>query len=103
MSKYDYLRTKGMWGAKSPDNEKIVAMAAALTNFKGKLEFDDKLAAIKKGLLEQPADEGSSYCQVTGHWQGCKCFLEITPHLYGLGEPLKVSQSKIIASSSSGS
>jgi hypothetical protein len=26
MSKYDYLRTKGMWGAKSPEDEKIVAI-----------------------------------------------------------------------------
>ncbi len=49
MSKYDYLRTKGMWGAKSPNDEKIVAMAAALTELKGKLKLDDKLAAIKKG------------------------------------------------------
>ncbi len=49
MSKYDYLRTKGMWGAKSLDNENIVAMSAALTELKGKLKLDDKLAAIKKG------------------------------------------------------
>jgi hypothetical protein len=38
-----------MWGAKSPNNEKIVAMATALTKLKGKLKLDDKLAAIKKG------------------------------------------------------
>jgi hypothetical protein len=49
MRKYDYLHTKGMWGAKSPNDEKIVAMAAALTKLKGKLKLDDKLAAIKKG------------------------------------------------------
>ncbi len=49
MSKYDYLRTKGMWGAKSLDNKKIVAMSAALTELKGKLKLNDKLAAIKKG------------------------------------------------------
>ncbi len=49
MSKYDYLRTKGMWGAKSPNDEKIVAMAAALTKLKGKLKLNDKLAVIKKG------------------------------------------------------
>jgi hypothetical protein len=38
-----------MWGAKSPNDEKIVAMAAALTKLKGKLKLDDKLATIKKG------------------------------------------------------
>ncbi len=37
MKKYDYLRTKGMWGAKSPDNERIVAMSTALNDLKGKL------------------------------------------------------------------
>ncbi len=53
MSKYDYLHTKGMWGAKSPDKEKIVAMSATLTKLKGelkgKLKLDDKMANIKKG------------------------------------------------------
>jgi hypothetical protein len=48
MSKYNYLRTKRMWGAKYPDNVKIVA-ATALTKLKGKLKLDDNLAAIKKG------------------------------------------------------
>jgi hypothetical protein len=28
--KFDWLKTKGLWGAKSPDDEKIVAMTAAL-------------------------------------------------------------------------
>ena len=49
MSKYDYLRTKGMWGAKSPEDEKIVAMSAAMLDLKSKLKLDDKLAAINKG------------------------------------------------------
>jgi hypothetical protein len=31
----DYLKLKGEWGAKSPDNEKIVAMAAEVTALKG--------------------------------------------------------------------
>ena len=38
-----------MWGAKSPDNEKIVAISAALNDLKGKFKLDDKLATIKKG------------------------------------------------------
>jgi hypothetical protein len=35
--KCDYLQTKGTWGAKSPGDEKIVAMSAALNALKGHL------------------------------------------------------------------
>jgi hypothetical protein len=34
-AKMDYLKLKGKWGAKSPDNKKIVAMAAKITALKG--------------------------------------------------------------------
>jgi hypothetical protein len=34
-AKMDYLKLKGKWGAKSPDNEKIVAMAVEITALKG--------------------------------------------------------------------
>jgi hypothetical protein len=44
--KFDWLKTKGLWGAKSPDNEKIVAMTAALNALKGQLKLDPKLTAI---------------------------------------------------------
>jgi hypothetical protein len=44
--KFDCLKTKGLWGAKSPDNKKIVAMAAALNVLKGQLKLDSKLNAI---------------------------------------------------------
>ncbi len=43
MRKYDWLRQKGQWGAKSPDNEKIVAMAAQLNALKGHLKVDKHL------------------------------------------------------------
>jgi hypothetical protein len=43
MCKYDWLRQKGQWGAKSPDNEKIVAMAAQLNALKGHLKVDKHL------------------------------------------------------------
>jgi hypothetical protein len=33
--KYDWLKTKGLWEAKSPDNKKIVAMTPALNRLKG--------------------------------------------------------------------
>ncbi len=49
MSKFNYLGTKGMWGAKSPDGEKYDAMSAGLNDLKGKLKLDDKLPAIKRG------------------------------------------------------
>jgi hypothetical protein len=44
--KFDWLKTKGLWGAKSLDNEKIVAMTAALNALKSQLKLDPKLSAI---------------------------------------------------------
>ncbi len=44
--KFDFLKTKGKWGAKSPDNKKIVAMAAEIKSLKGQLKLDPKLGAI---------------------------------------------------------
>ncbi len=43
--KFDWLKTKGLWGAKSPDNKKIVAMTATLNVLKGQLKLDPKLSA----------------------------------------------------------
>jgi hypothetical protein len=47
--KCDYLKTKGTWGAKSPGDEKIVAMLAVLNALKGHLKLDDKLGDDIKG------------------------------------------------------
>jgi hypothetical protein len=44
--KFDFLKTKGKWGAKSPDDKKIVAMAAEIKLLKGQLKLDPKLSAI---------------------------------------------------------
>jgi len=44
--KFGFLKTKGKWGAKSPDDEKIVAMAAEINSLKGQLKLDPKLCAI---------------------------------------------------------
>jgi len=44
--KFDFLKTKGKWGAKSPDDEKMVAMAAEIKSLKGQLKLDPKLSAI---------------------------------------------------------
>jgi hypothetical protein len=45
-AKMDYLKLKGKWGAKSPDDKKIVAMAAEIIALKGQLKLDPKLSAI---------------------------------------------------------
>jgi hypothetical protein len=44
--KFDFLKTKGKWGAKSFDDDKIVAMAAEIKLLKGQLKLDPKLSAI---------------------------------------------------------
>jgi hypothetical protein len=46
MHKYNYLKVKGQWGAKSPDDEKIVAMSAAISALKGHLKLDNKLGKL---------------------------------------------------------
>jgi hypothetical protein len=43
MRKYDWLRQKGQWGAKSPDDEKIVAMDAQINALKGHLKANKNL------------------------------------------------------------
>jgi hypothetical protein len=47
-SHFDYLKTTGQWRAKSPDDEKIVAMAAEINALKGQLKLNPKLSAIAK-------------------------------------------------------
>ncbi len=47
-AKMDYLKLKGKWGAKSPDDKKIMAMAAEITVLKGQLKLDPKLSAISE-------------------------------------------------------
>jgi hypothetical protein len=45
-SKFNWLKTKGLWKAKSPDDEKIVAMTATLNVLKGQPKLDYKLNTI---------------------------------------------------------
>jgi hypothetical protein len=44
--KVDWLKTKGLWGTNSPDDEKIIGMTAALNVHKGQLKLDPKLSTI---------------------------------------------------------
>jgi hypothetical protein len=46
--KFNFLKLKGKWGAKSPNNKKIGAMAAKITALTGQLKLDPKLSAISK-------------------------------------------------------
>jgi hypothetical protein len=55
---FDYLKNTGQWGAKSPDNEKIVAMAAKNNALKGQLKLDSKLSAIAKDKKKE--DKGKN-------------------------------------------
>jgi hypothetical protein len=62
----DYLKLKGKWGAKSSNNEKIVAMAAKNTALKGQLKLDPKLSAIakerkKKGNKGHKGEKGKKW------------------------------------------
>jgi hypothetical protein len=64
-AKMDYLKLKGKWGAKSPNDEKIVAMAAEITALKGQLKLDPKLNAIaeegkKKGNKGDKGKKGKN-------------------------------------------
>ena len=54
---FDYLKNTGHWGAKSPDNEKIVAMAAKINALKGQLKHDPKLSAIAKDKKKEDKGE----------------------------------------------
>jgi hypothetical protein len=72
--KFDWLKTKGLWGAKSPGNKEIVAMTAALNALKGQLKLDPKLSAIanegKKGRQEGQEEEQEEYLLPTGTEEG---------------------------------
>jgi hypothetical protein len=62
----DHLKLKSKWGAKSPNDEKIVAMAAKITALKGQLKLNLKLSAIaeegkKKGNKGDKGDEGKKW------------------------------------------
>jgi hypothetical protein len=46
--KCDYLKTKETWGAKSPNDDKIVAMSAAFNDLKRHFKLDNKLGEVIK-------------------------------------------------------
>jgi hypothetical protein len=65
-AKMDYLKLKGKWGAKSPNDKKIMAMAAKITALKKQLKLDPKLSAIaeegkKKGNKGDKGEKGKKW------------------------------------------
>jgi hypothetical protein len=46
LCKYNYLKVKGQWGARSPNNKKIVTMLAQLIALKGQLKLNKKLGKL---------------------------------------------------------
>jgi hypothetical protein len=62
--KFNWLKTKGIWGAKSLDNKKILAMTAALNALKGQLKLEDLQAPV--GYTLQFSGQGGP----AGHAKG---------------------------------
>jgi hypothetical protein len=65
-AKMDYFKLKGKWGAKYPNDEKIVAMVAEITALKGQLKLNPKLSAIaeegkKKGKKGDKGEKGKKW------------------------------------------
>jgi hypothetical protein len=48
--KFNFLKTKGKWGAKSPNDEKIVAMAAEIKSLKGQLKLDPTAPSLAREI-----------------------------------------------------
>jgi hypothetical protein len=57
-SKFDWLVNKKKWGARSPEDDKIVAMAAEINKLKGQLKLAPKLAAVAEGKDKDDKKEG---------------------------------------------
>ena len=53
MSKFDWLINKKKWGARSPDNDKIVAMAAEIKDLKGQLRLNPQLSKLASGTNDK--------------------------------------------------
>jgi hypothetical protein len=73
---------KRKWGARSPDNDKIVAMAAEINNLKGQLKLAPKLAALaerkdkddkKEGKMKQNKKDRSNKKLKRKMSRGIKC------------------------------
>ncbi len=67
--KFDWLTTKGLWGAKSPDNEKIVAMTTALNTLNGQLKLDPKFSTIANEGKEKGDKKDKKKNKKNPHYQ----------------------------------
>ena len=59
-AKFDYLKLKKKWVARSPANKKIVAMATKITALKGQLKLNPKLSKIAN---EEKKEKKGDKCQ----------------------------------------
>jgi hypothetical protein len=57
-SKFNNLQKKGTWGAKSLDDDKIVAMTAAINELKGQLKLSPQLAATAEKGNKKKKEKG---------------------------------------------
>ena len=57
-SKFDWLMNKKKWGAQSPDNNKIIAMAAEINALKRQLKLAPKLADVADRKDDGKKDKG---------------------------------------------
>ncbi len=57
-NKFNYLRNEGTWGAKHLDDDKIVAMAAAIESLKGQLKLAPKLAKAAENKDKKSGKKG---------------------------------------------
>ncbi len=67
-NKYKYLRNKGTWGAKSIDDDKIVAMTVAINKLKRQLKLSPQLAAAaKKGNKKKKGQKNKNKKDKSDH------------------------------------
>jgi hypothetical protein len=60
-STFNYLQNKGTWGAKSIDDDKIVAMTATINKLKGQLKLSPQLAAMaEKGNKKKKGEKNKN-------------------------------------------
>ena len=64
--KFTYLKTKGLWGAKS-DEDKIIAMAAELAKIKGQLKLAKGLAQTVENLDTKNKNKNATTTGATAH------------------------------------
>ena len=91
LRKFSYLQQKGQWGARYPDNEKIIAMAAQIKALKGHLKVDkhleddlndDKKTGNKKNRDDKNRQKEDEAWKKVPPKDGDKKSKEVSKHTY---------------------